>query len=793
MLNAGAGLLPDPPADIGTALVLNSNLQIAVENYQAINVINQFANIMSSAANLVNITGTIYNTEVVYGGTGYDIMGAPTPTFLPAPTGLYAVAATATATVSGSAINSVTMLDVGRGYEKPPEVFFIGGMSGQGASAVAEIKNQPGPLTNQTFQNLISLGSNTWPTLTNVLPEAYALGNVSFVVPRPTWQSGTVYNSGDIVGEIVLPRFDPLISYVISDQVTFAEKSYQAAASSQGIFPTDTNSWNEIDIPALYYESANTSQGVYPPGATASWTAVIDQYQLTQILLTSANAVMGQGDLTKFCQVFQSALAYRNQTNQTIRSCNNSAILDQTFDPDTGGMETLTTGGLNQLTANFTATSTDLSRLGDLINLGNLDDLGLPGELLAQIGRQVGGELAVVTDFLQAMDIPQDKIRALSRGNNVLTSSEEKSAYMAMTAVTGPALEQILLLLRVRVTGLVNMAQLLNPRLLFPESWRFLVCSSGTGLVNIFLPDGSTNSNLRQTLLNVDVASYSGPNNTNNLETMEKIIPADQALANKALARSLGQVKNIAQTTLPDLAAASAAVVGNDDLTLVQSQTTVVPPFVTESYVGNLANGSGPNGTLTLTDIIGVVAPDQYVAWLDQAADLLASIDTSALTPIFDNMQDVLDGSYGAPYGPITIPSGPGSGSYANLEDALQTLIPLAANQISILASAYPEVVVTTNQIWNDICERLQQQKTNLDLALIDFNNLAANSQTSSMAFTASLHNYALDFQVDTLLSSLANLASLSGQSVVASLREGRNLASLQNAGIRLDTQIDDR
>jgi len=39
----------------------------------------------------------------------------------------------------------------------------------------------------------------------------------------------------------------------------------------------------------------------------------------------------------------------------------------------------------------------------------------------------------------------------------------------------------------------------------------------------------------------------------------------------------------------------------------------------------------------------------------------------------------------------------------------------------------------------------------------------------------------------------VANLSSLSGQSVIASLREGRNIESLQTAGLGVDTQLNDR
>lgn len=792
MLNAGAGLLPDPPADIGSALVLNSDLGSAVSSYEAIPIVNQFADIVNAAANLVVITGTVYNASVLYGGTLYDPGDPPDPTFLPAPTGIYADTASATATIAANAVTSVTMTNSGRGYEQEPAVFFLGSSVGSGASARAEIKNQPGPLSNQTFLDLLSLGANNFPALTNVLPTAYSLANVYFADPVANWQPGTVYVPNDLVAQIVLPEFDKTISYIIGDQVTFATNSYEATANSQGVFPTDTASWIETAVAPLYYRAVDTSQAIYPAGST-SWTASIDQYQLTSILLDNALTVMGNGDLSKFCQVFQSALAYRTQANSTILSCKNSAVLDQTFNPTTGGMDTLTTGGLNQVSDNLALFANDLSLLGDLIFLGNLDDLGLPGELLAQIGRITGGAVAELSDILIARGLSEQRITELSQGINNLTSTEEKTAYTAMLSINGDTLEQILLLLRVRVASISSMAQLLDPRRIFANSWSTLVCPTALRLEPVYLASGAVNQNLRTSLSNIAVTEYSGPNNTNSLETLEVIIPAGQALANKALARALGQIKNVAQTTIAQLAAAAASVDTNQGLMLINNQTQVVPPVVTDTYTADLGVGTGKDGILVLNDIIGVVIDDSAVSGVEQAATLVASLDVTVLANIYNNMQGVVDGTFGNPYGPIVVTSGPGSGTYSDVDAALQALIPLASAEIANVVSTNMVTVNDANEIWDDICMALERQRTNLNLALVDFNNLAANSQSSTMAFTAALHSYALDPEADALLTELANTASLSGQSVIASLREGRNLAAMQNAGLILDTQLSDQ
>ena len=93
-----------------------------------------------------------------------------------------------------------------------------------------------------------------------------------------------------------------------------------------------------------------------------------------------------------------------------------------------------------------------------------------------------------------------------------------------------------------------------------------------------------------------------------NYDTLKKIIPPDQALANQALSRSLRQVKDIFNTDLPTLSAAVSQLESNKDLDLINSLTEPVPPVVA-NFIGNtLATGSGPGNTITINDVVGVAA-----------------------------------------------------------------------------------------------------------------------------------------------------------------------------------------
>ena len=71
-----------------------------------------------------------------------------------------------------------------------------------------------------------------------------------------------------------------------------------------------------------------------------------------------------------------------------------------------------------------------------------------------------------------------------------------------------------------------------------------------------------------------------------NYDTLKKIIPPDQALANQALSRSLRQVKDIFNTDLPTLSAAVETLESNRDLGLINALTEPIPEVVTD-FIGN--------------------------------------------------------------------------------------------------------------------------------------------------------------------------------------------------------------
>lgn len=304
------------------------------------------------------------------------------------------------------------------------------------------------------------------------------------------------------------------------------------------------------------------------------------------------------------------------------------------------------------------------------------------------------------------------------------------------------------------------------------------------------------------------------------LDTLSKIIPPDQALANKALAISMQQVKNIFGTTTPELAPTVAALETNKGLDLIQNLDTPIPTSVQDFYKQNLATGTGPGGSLVITDVIGTAAGTTHNTQLPIATDILSTLSnigalnsltanggsaTSSSNGVYTVMEYCLNGDYTTTIPPvppdvdptisITIPAPlPGAGTYTSYDDAFTIgLLPAANAAIANIVAANGNLVTQANDTYTAMAEQLSMEKENQSAAQINFSELAANSKTSTMGLVSNLHELGQDVApggAAEFLELTANLSSLPGQAVVSSMREGRNITLLQNIGIALDTQI---
>ncbi len=282
------------------------------------------------------------------------------------------------------------------------------------------------------------------------------------------------------------------------------------------------------------------------------------------------------------------------------------------------------------------------------------------------------------------------------------------------------------------------------------------------------------------------------------LDRLQQIIPADQALANKALATSLAQVGGINKLTLEQFAALVSAQQTTRNLPAVEALQQPVPASVANYFSSTLANGTGPNGTIVAMDLLGTaagwVSADAFV----QVTEIIDTMDLTALGVVYATMLQVVQGVYGDPVaGPVVIPSGPFAGTYTDANDVFSSqLTPAANTEISNLITTYPAQTAQINTLWNSICDQIVSERALQSSANLVFSDLQANQRNSIYGLVYSLPEYGLNTQVGgtaQLVQGVADLTTFTGQCIIGAMREGQNQQALNAAGIVVSNQIPDQ
>ena len=281
-------------------------------------------------------------------------------------------------------------------------------------------------------------------------------------------------------------------------------------------------------------------------------------------------------------------------------------------------------------------------------------------------------------------------------------------------------------------------------------------------------------------------------------ERLSKIIPADQALACKAMSVSLQQIKNIDVLSCPQLAAAFVGTVTTKDLDQINALTTAVPANVAAYYTTTYATGTGAGNTLVLTDLLGAAVGVDYIDQLNNAVATINSMTAAGnlanLINIYTRMENSVNGVYGnAVSGPVIIPAGYGNGTYSNADSAVSTLTGNAIVEINNVANANPTQVSSLNTDFNNMAQKVITENNNLILATVSTANINSTDRGPVMSFVESLPTYGLDKEQNGpvwFLEQVADLNTLGGQAIVGCLREGQNQAVLSAAGIGVDTAI---
>ena len=387
------------------------------------------------------------------------------------------------------------------------------------------------------------------------------LQNQGIAVPTALTNAVTSYNSLSLISNL-MSTIAAAPSYGLSASVVTTLKSLGAST-----------------CPAL---------GASVPTASANTNPLLPTSEpggFGNLVANNAAMYLGDGEVDKFCQVFQIVSGYRSTTNTLICSAvNATTYLGPTFTT----MNDLITGQATGVNLAVKCLGRDLAKSGDLINLAKLEDFGTPTGLLQQISKLAGiksGTIGVVATALLDQGLTPKEIvslctpdsvnGALGGGaggggngwaalpNGAVDPNElnklQKKAYPALKNIKGTDLAEVLQILNVFTPNINNLADLLNLQKIFPTSWSSMTVPSTAPRNNnvpgvnilIFEPDGSLTP-LVENALN-DSTSIVLPSGCDELA---KIIPPELAVANKVFQSSLQQISGISTISAPRLAVA---------------------------------------------------------------------------------------------------------------------------------------------------------------------------------------------------------------------------------------------
>jgi hypothetical protein len=214
-------------------------------------------------------------------------------------------------------------------------------------------------------------------------------------------------------------------------------------------------------------------------------------------------------------------------------------------------------------------------------------------------------------------------------------------------------------------------------------------------------------------------------------------------------------------------------------LPAILDQTAPLPTADVSYYANSIATGSGVNGTILLTDILGTPAT-QNVA--DNIGNCVAIINNLQTANALGNLITIYNGIY--------------ANTIASDEANVLLLISDAGNAIANIITAYPAETTSLNTNFSAISTQITKETELQVRAGMDVGNVLGNNQSAIMSFVSSLPSFGLDTKVGGSAQYLELVANIdlstantiaetsAGQSTVAVLREGRTTAALNVAGV---------
>jgi hypothetical protein len=268
---------------------------------------------------------------------------------------------------------------------------------------------------------------------------------------------------------------------------------------------------------------------------------------------------------------------------------------------------------------------------------------------------------------------------------------------------------------------------------------------------------------------------------------LDGILPPDIATAAGAFSYSMQQIKNISNIPIEKFAQVVSTIETTKNLA-VNGTSIPVDISGTNNALANVALGSGPNGSYTVSDFFGCMSSLPY-DWT-QIKTLINELETDrAGTAGNRGLYQIYQALYNAVV--ANNPSTPVG------EAAIQAIIDEANTEIQNILANNSEKAAILNDLWELTGTQLTIEQRARSRALfpvpVPRDGSLTSSPESQISFVDSIPSMATDTRPHMYaqtLEAIVDLSTVGGQSIVGMMRETRNQARLSIVGIPLDNNI---
>jgi len=373
-----------------------------------------------------------------------------------------------------------------------------------------------GVVTNGTYQNIISIGAyGDWYAVTN---SAWSSFMNSYAIWTNGQQDVTTYTYSTTVNfpvngiysfkvaadnvmvisldDVSIGTTSNFTSYdTITRNVLAGNHTVTLAITNTGgpaggaleiLKPDSTSLWNTRSylstvpgggIPGLGNSKPPTYTwtgdpgwgGIKYTGAPASWGYLRLYPWQAWKEFNYNNTLAYTGFYTDFLGSFMASSSFIEFSNQALLSMQNSVdFLKGTY----SNMDDLISSDITGVTLAGPTFGQDLIALGRAIDLSKIKSFGYPSNLLATLKKNNALTPSVVLALLSSGLTPKEV--EIVAANKDVTTAQQRQTYAAFLVVSGIDLKSILISLNCKTQGLETLADLLNVKKIFPNSYQSL-------------------------------------------------------------------------------------------------------------------------------------------------------------------------------------------------------------------------------------------------------------------------------------------------------------------------------